>query len=76
MRRVAALARAMYLPILSFPSFALLYFVIMGRVSVYDVVLSRWLYRVWAVSAIGGAAFYFIVCWLWEIRAANTMFKF
>jgi len=58
--RFVAFGRATYLPIVSFPAYALLYFVIMGRVSVNDVVLSRWLYRVWAVSALGGVAFYFI----------------
>ena len=59
-----SLLRASFLPILSYPVYALLYFVIMGRVSVNDVVLSRWLYRVWAVSAIGGVAFYFIVLYV------------
>lgn len=56
--------RASFLPILSFPVYALLYFVIMGRVAVQDVVLFRWLYRVWGVSAISGLTFYFIIRWV------------
>jgi hypothetical protein len=58
--RISAYTRACSLPLLSFPAYAFLYFIIMGRVSGQDVILSRWLYRVWAVSALSGVAFYFI----------------
>ena len=53
-----SVVRGGLLPIVVIPFYSAVYFIFNGGVNVRDKKLSKWLYISWAISAIGGIAFY------------------